>query len=278
MRCGVPRIPTAAGDTFPVSSPGSSRPLMPRWRFMESRQPTVHGRCSNRGNRPTGAGGLPSKFTLPVGAPRCASPYRSAGANSAIHSKGVRWLLDSWGVESSFVNRAAARLGFLKAERRLDLKAWPWKPNTSSWVEPTSEALVALKKASPKFASDDLRERIQLGEAQLMDVRCRDGGWNYGSPAALGVALPSYPETTALALIGLQGREDLAPSLEIAASMARGTASPLARAWLAIALSLHGAEAPQRENAAPSSDLMITAIEALGAPDGNYRMLKTAGA
>ena len=90
--------------------------------------------------------------------------------------------------------------------------------------------------------------------------------------------MPSYPETTALALIGLQGREDLAPSLEIAASMARGTASPLARAWLAIALSLHGAEAPQRENAAPSSDLMITAIEALGAPDGNYRMLKTAGA
>jgi hypothetical protein len=212
------------------------------------------------------------------GAALCITVSIGRGEFSDPFQKGVRWLLDSWGVESSFVNRAAARLGFLKAERRLDLKAWPWKPNTSSWVEPTSEALVALKKASPKFASDDLRERIQLGEAQLMDVRCRDGGWNYGSPAALGVALPSYPETTALALIGLQGREDLAPSLEIAASMARGTASPLARAWLAIALSLHGAEAPQRENAAPSSDLMITAIEALGAPDGNYRMLKTAGA
>ena len=44
-----------------------------------------------------------------------------------------------------------------------------------------------------------------MGEAQLMDVRSRDGGWNYGSPAALGVDLPSYPETTALALVALQG-------------------------------------------------------------------------
>ena len=60
-----------------------------------------------------------------------------------------------------------------------------------------------------------------MGEAQLMDVRSRDGGWNYGSPAALGVDLPSYPETTALALVGLQGRGDLGKAFELAAAANR---------------------------------------------------------
>ncbi len=191
--------------------------------------------------------------------------------------KGAAWLLGSTGVESNLVNRAAARLGLLKAERDLSLKGWPWKPNTSSWVEPTAHALVALKKASAKLANDDLRERVQVGEAQILDVRCRDGGWNYGSPRALRVELPSYPETTALALLGLQGHGNLTSAIEVASRMAHATASPLARAWLAISLRLHGAEAPPATDQAPSEDVMITAIEALAATEGNYGLLKTGG-
>ena len=49
-----------------------------------------------------------------------------------------------------------------------------------------------------------------------MDVRSRDGGWNYGSPAALGVDLPSYPETTALALLGLQDKKRLGSAFDLA--------------------------------------------------------------
>ena len=59
-----------------------------------------------------------------------------------------------------------------------------------------------------------------MGEAELMDVRCADGGWNYGSHAALQVDLVAFPETTALALIGLQGHADLGKSLDLAARMA----------------------------------------------------------
>jgi hypothetical protein len=211
------------------------------------------------------------------GASLCVTLATVRGEFGEPFRKGVTWLLGSTGVESNLLSRAAARLGLLKAERDLSLRGWPWKPNTSSWVEPTAHALVALKKASAKFASPELRERVRVGEAQILDVRCRDGGWNYGSPAALGVELPSYPETTALALLGLQGRGDLGNALEVASRMAQETVSPLARAWLAVSLRLHGASAQPAAEAAPSPDVMITAIEALAAPEGNHQLLKTGG-
>jgi hypothetical protein len=184
--------------------------------------------------------------------------------------KGVDWLLDSAGVESNVMNRVASRVGLLHAERDLSLKGWPWKPNTASWVEPTAHTLVALKKAAARFPNGDLHERVRLGEAQLMDVRCRDFGWNYGSREALGIDLPSYPETTALALIGLQGRKDVGPSVEIAKRWARETPSPLARAWLTIALRLHRVEIPDLSGA-PTPDLLLTALEAVAC--GHYKFL-----
>jgi hypothetical protein len=59
--------------------------------------------------------------------------------------------------------------------------------------------------------------------------------------------------------------------------MAQETVSPLARAWLAVSLRLHGASAQPAAEAAPSPDVMITAIEALAAPEGNHQLLKTGG-
>lgn len=191
---------------------------------------------------------------------------------------GVGWLLGSWGVESRLVNRMAVKMGRLEADRDLRLKGWPWKPNTSSWVEPTAHTIVALKQAlsngasrlSPKYR-DEIRERVRMGEAQLMDVRCRDGGWNYGSRAVMGGDLPSYPETTALALLGLQGHADLSRSLERASQMARDqqevqgqVRSQLARAWLRLALRLHGVNV-DLPLGAPLRDVVVTAIDAIGA-------------
>lgn len=187
--------------------------------------------------------------------------------------KGVEWLVGTAGVESRLRNRIFVALHLMKPDRDLSVKGWPWKPNTSSWVEPTAHALVALKKAAPRIPTSGLRERIRLGEGQLLDVRCSDGGWNYGSRAALEVDLPSYPETTALALVGLQGRLELKPALELGSKLLRETASPLARAWLRIALRVNGAavEEPSGES---SSDTLITALEALSAPEGNHHLLK----
>jgi hypothetical protein len=194
---------------------------------------------------------------------------------------GVKWLVGSSGVESGWMNVVAARLRLVKPERDVSLKSWPWKPGNSGWVEPTVHALVALKRASAKLSSGELRSRVQVGEAQLMDVRSRDGGWNYGSPAALGVDLPSYPETTALALVALQGRDDLSNDLGKAFDLARRqvgeTPSRMARAWLTIAMRLHGVK-PEELTGDPQTDLMITGVEALAAPEGNYHVMRTVGA
>jgi hypothetical protein len=193
--------------------------------------------------------------------------------------KGVEWLLDTKGVESRLLNRLAARLGVINFGRNVELTGWPWKPGTSSWVEPTTQALVALKKASVKISDARLSKRVSIGEAQLLDVRCHDGGWNYGSPEALGVDLPSYPETTALALVGLQGHPSLQPALDLAAKCLQETNSPLARVWLSIALQVNGIACPAESNAMPdcssSPDVLIAALEALAAPGGNAGLLKT---
>jgi hypothetical protein len=188
--------------------------------------------------------------------------------------KGIDWLLTSEGTESNMLGRVAAKIGLMKPERNLSLTGWPWKPNTSSWVEPTAHALVALKRAAAKVSTDRLTSRVKIGEAQLLDVRCADGGWNYGSRAALGVDLPSYPETTALGLLGLQGHGDVAKSIEIAGRMLRENPSPLAKAWLTIALRLHGVDVPALSNEW-TPDNMITSVEALSC--ANYKFFKTGG-
>jgi hypothetical protein len=188
--------------------------------------------------------------------------------------KGVNWLLGISGNESVMWKRALAKIGLIPFDRNPAYKGWPWKPDTASWVEPTAHALVALKKASAHFPGDELQHRVRLGQAQLRDVRCADGGWNYGSHAALGIDLPSYPETTALALLGLQGENELGKSLAVARQMTQNSPSPLALAWLKIALALHREPGPELSGH-PSSDVMLTAIEALSCE--NYNLLRTGG-
>ena len=190
-------------------------------------------------------------------------------------SQAVTWMLGVRGAEAWWLKRWTANLGLFQAERDLNFIGWPWKQDTSSWVEPTAHSIVALKRLSPKFASNPLRERLRLAIGNLMDVRCSDGGWNYGSRAALNHDLPSYPETTGLALLGLQGRTDLRPSLDLAQRLATDHTSSLARSWLAIALRLHGREAPEPLTGALPADLHEVALEALAAPEGNYKFFQT---
>ena len=192
----------------------------------------------NRGNGPM-AGGSPSAdvqianwatalcVTIGVGARR----NRRGGAEGRRVAAGIG------GSRIEFHESNGSEAGAVQPGTQSGSERWPWKPGTSAWVEPTAHTLVALKRASAKVANERLRERVEMGEAQLMDVRCDDGGWNYGSRAALGVDLPSYPETTALALLGLAGprRNRRIPGISAAGWRAE-TTSPMARAWLTVAL------------------------------------------
>jgi hypothetical protein len=178
----------------------------------------------------------------------CVRLAQSRGEFGEPFQKGVAWLLSSAGNEAPLWWRLMLKTKLVgDSDRDLNYIGWPWKPNSASWVEPTAHAIIALKQAAhgdAKVSSRKLWDRVRIGEAHLMDVRCTDAGWNVGNRAARAQDLVAYPDTTAIALLGLEGHKDLDKSLDLAARMARDTISPLARAWLTIALKVYGAEVP----------------------------------
>jgi len=80
------------------------------------------------------------------------------------------------------------------------IPAWGWVSGTAAWVEPTSQAVLSLRRAGRAESP-----RVAAGQRMLLDRQGQDGGWNYGNPTMLGAELESYPETTAWALLALQG-------------------------------------------------------------------------
>ncbi len=179
---------------------------------------------------------------------------------------GVGWLLDTAGIENGLQFRLAHLVRPSVVELDPSFKAWPWRPGTVSWIEPTAHALVALKKASKAVDDSRLRGRVEMGEKMILERRCSDGGWNYGNRKVLGVDLPSYEETTALALVGLTGRRELAAPLAMAQAYLRSTRSPLAKAWLRIALTSHSQAVPPASDQPLSlNDVIVNALEVIGA-------------
>ena len=190
--------------------------------------------------------------------------------------KGVDWLVEQRGEESTTLSRFLGL--FVENHLGHDRKfaGWPWLPGTVSWIEPTSHALVALKRAAPEINSSALRRRVTLAEGMILRRRCADGGWNYGSRAALGVDLPSYPETTALALLGLQscGEADLSQDLIRAKELWKECNARMGRAWLALSLRNFGVELPEDDRPLAKADVLATALEALSAPNGGHALLR----
>lgn len=78
------------------------------------------------------------------------------------------------------------------------IPGWSWAPGTASWVEPTSYAVLSLRRWG-------LGEhpRAQDGLRLLRDRQCADGGWNYGNTEVLGATLESDLPPTAWACLAL---------------------------------------------------------------------------
>ena len=189
--------------------------------------------------------------------------------------RGVAWLLGTQGRECNWLARFIGVIQAGGGDNDVSHRGWPWLRGTTSWIEPTAQTIVALRMAEPHYPG--VADRVADAEEQLLSRRCRDGGWNYGSRRALGIDLPSYPETTALALLGLQARSDaVREEIAHARTLLAGTHSRLARAWLAIALQMHGeqAAAPGDE---PDGDILLAALEGIAHPDGNRWAFRAAG-
>jgi hypothetical protein len=193
--------------------------------------------------------------------------YRAMGIYDAPLGRGVEWLVASRGAETRVIARLARWLSPTIIEFDPSLSGWPWQAGTSSWVEPTAHALMALGHVDGHVEASGLDERIGVGKRMLLERRCRDGGWNYGNRRVLGADLPSHPETTALALMALDGDMSIrwGEALDHMERLGRESASPLERAWLgACLLQYRGArpawgDADLRER----GDILVDAVESI---------------
>ena len=119
---------------------------------------------------------------------------------------GLRWLCEDWPRDSTPWRRF---LRSFSAERHVfpinnSYRGWGWTPGTSSWVEPTSFALLALEVASGDSLPSATKRRRLLAEALLYDRMCPEGGWNCGNPSVYGVAGEPLMVPTAWALLALR--------------------------------------------------------------------------
>jgi hypothetical protein len=177
----------------------------------------------------------------------------------------LEWLLNAQGSEGRLLARIGRVLDPDAVEYDPRWIGWSWTPGTSSWVEPTSHAMMALAAARPLIENAGIAARLGTGARLLIDRRCRDGGWNYGNRRVRGVDLPGYAQTTALALLALSvaPSADLKESLARAKTMYAGPDCPaLARIWLAFAMRNHG-EPVDYEPAATPADIVAAALETL---------------
>lgn len=152
-------------------------------------------------------------------------------------------------------------------------RGWAWTDDAFGWIEPTSWAVLALRKRRPSSPV------IDDGLAVLVDRECEGGGWNYGNREAFGVQLPPFAQTTALSLMALQATQGELVERGLAALrrlLGHEAVGPLTAATAAVALRLLGEadgerlgeEARSRLEGAGASDAVTLAWVTLAlAPD-----------
>jgi hypothetical protein len=126
--------------------------------------------------------------------------------SSPTVAAGLHWLCRDWPRDSTLWRRLLARVS---SERHIfpiddSLRGWGWTPHTSSWVEPTSFALLALAQGPSALRPPAAARRRQLAEAMLYDRMCPGGGWNSGNPRVYGVAGEPLVVPTVWALLALR--------------------------------------------------------------------------
>jgi hypothetical protein len=182
--------------------------------------------------------------------------------------RAANWLIETTGADTGWLVRVMYFMGKSTVDQNPQLKGWPWVPGNHSWVEPTAHALVALRAIEGLVDRQALQYRREQGASLLRDRRCSDLGWNYGNKKVLDEVLPSYPETTGIALVGLAAAgKASAEELEAASKVFADAKGAYAKAWLSLGLRLHGVAAPYEaaNEVHPSGNVALTALEVLAA-------------
>src|SRR5688572_71427 len=159
--------------------------------------------------------------------------------------RGGRWLMRRTPREPGLLVHVLHRVapGALPVRVNPDLKGWAWTSAATSFVEPTSYALLALKRLRPRMPARAVVDRIEEGEALIYDRMCRRGGWNYGNSSVLDADLWPYADVTALALLALRDhaeREANRQSLLALRGMLEHVSSGLSLAWATLCFAAYG--------------------------------------
>jgi hypothetical protein len=185
------------------------------------------------------------------------------GHEPACAVRGARWLMRraprTLGLAHSLLYRFAPDA--MTVRLNPDLKGWAWTANATSFVEPTSYALLALKRVRRQLRGPAVAERIDEAERMVYDRMCRGGGWNYGNSTVLEAHLWPYADVTALTLLALadhQQREANRQSLAALRAMLQHVESGLSLAWATLCFSAHG------EDPAPWSRRLTACYERTG--------------
>ena len=123
-------------------------------------------------------------------------------------ARGLEWLCNSAPGEDSWRSRLRFRLTPSSSSRASGAYGWSWTKNTSSWVEPTAHALLALRAAPSAFLPKRAKARIARAERFLYTRRCPHEGWDVGNPSGDGFARTPQEECTAWALMALSSHAD----------------------------------------------------------------------
>jgi Prenyltransferase and squalene oxidase repeat len=171
-------------------------------------------------------------------------------ANDAI-AAGLEWLSEDWPRDSSLWSRFLRRLspGPGLSPHNNAYRGWGWTVGTSSWVEPTSFALLALKSAPAGLLPAGAQRRRRLAEALLYDRMCPGGGWNCGNPMIYGVAGEPLVIPTVWALLALRDtpqRTENTQSLSWLQSEVERIQGPGSLALARICLEVYGCDRPER--------------------------------
>jgi hypothetical protein len=126
-----------------------------------------------------------------------------------------------------------------------EVGGWPWK-KVGAAVEPTAWASVAL----PHLLKRNIEFILQA------DVS---------------------PDNCGPALLALQGSQEGRGLVEMAQYWAAEAASPMTRAWIRLGLRVNGVEVADPENSEVPKNLMVVALEALAAREGNHGLLQVSG-
>jgi hypothetical protein len=130
--------------------------------------------------------------------------YRTAIAD------GLRWVCKDWPKDGSWWRRGLRKFSPGSEHLKHDdhVSGWGWTPGTSSWVEPTAFALLALEGQNAEVLPSSTEKRRKLGEALLYDRMCPGGGWNCGNPEVYGVIGDPLVIPTSWALLALRAHPE----------------------------------------------------------------------